>query len=89
MILIQFIIVKKHNVTEYFEYLNRQIKDPIVPISPLSIKWFEWTPRLEDKKTNEKMIKRLRRKIINGIDVYKKLEKNVIKEYEDHFNERL
>ena len=40
-ILIQFIIVKKHNVTEYFEYLNRQIKDPIVPIIPLSIKLFD------------------------------------------------
>ena len=41
MILIQFIIVKKHNVTENFEYLNRQIKDPIVPIIPLSIKLFD------------------------------------------------
>ena len=33
--------MKKHNVTEYFEYLIRQIKDPIVPIIPLSIKLFD------------------------------------------------
>ena len=36
MILIQFIIVKKHNVTECFEYLNRKIKDQIILGLPIS-----------------------------------------------------
>ena len=36
--LIQFIIVKKHNVIEYFEYLKRQIKAPEVPIIALKNK---------------------------------------------------
>ena len=35
---IQFMIVKKHNDSEYFEYLRRQIKAPIVPIIPLKNK---------------------------------------------------
>ena len=38
IIFIQFIIVKKHNDLEYFEYFNRQAKDPIVPIIPLNNK---------------------------------------------------
>ena len=38
IILIQFIIVRKHNVNEYFEYLKRHIKAPKVPIIPLKIK---------------------------------------------------
>ena len=36
--LIQFIIVKKHNVSEYFEYLKRQMRAPMVPIIPLKNK---------------------------------------------------
>ena len=36
--LIQFIIVKKHNDVEYFEYLKRQIIAPIIPIIPLKNK---------------------------------------------------
>ena len=35
--LIQFMIVKKDKVVEYFEYLKRQIPAPIVPIIPLKI----------------------------------------------------
>ncbi len=36
--LIQFMIVKKHNVIEYLEYFKRQMTAPIVPINPLKIK---------------------------------------------------
>ena len=39
--LIQFIIVKKHNDVEYFAYLKRQIRDPIIPIIPLKNKLFD------------------------------------------------
>ena len=37
-ILIQFITVKKVRFIEYFEYLNKQIKDPRAPMIPLKIK---------------------------------------------------
>ena len=40
-ILIQFIIVKKQRVVEYFEYLKKQMKAPIVPIIPLKYKLLE------------------------------------------------
>ena len=36
--LIQFMIVKKHNDVEYFVYLKRQISAPIIPIVPLKNK---------------------------------------------------
>ena len=35
---IQFIMVKKQRVSEYFEYLRRQIRAPIIPIIPLKYK---------------------------------------------------
>ena len=38
IILIQFMIVKKHNDVECFEYLKRQIRAPIIPITPLKNK---------------------------------------------------
>ena len=41
IIFIQFIIVKKHKFIEYFEYLKRQIKAPILPIIPLKYKLLE------------------------------------------------
>ena len=41
IIFIQFIIVKKHKFIEYFEYLKRQIKAPIVPKIPLKYKLLE------------------------------------------------
>ena len=38
IMLIQFMIVKKHNDVEYFAYLNRQMRDPLIPIIPLKNK---------------------------------------------------
>ena len=34
-------MVKKHNVVEYFVYLKRQIRAPIIPMVPLKIKFFD------------------------------------------------
>tara|TARA_Y100000766_G_C18809624_1_gene557349 strand:+ start:987 stop:1124 length:138 start_codon:yes stop_codon:yes gene_type:complete len=34
-------MVKKHNVFETFEYLRRQIRDPLIPIMPLKNKLLE------------------------------------------------
>ena len=50
--LIQFIIVKKVRLIEYFEYLIKQIKDPIVPIIPLNIKLLDnkWFAKPKTKK---------------------------------------
>ena len=38
---IQFIVVKKHMVVEYFEYFKKQMKAPIVLIIPLKYKLLE------------------------------------------------
>ncbi len=34
-------MVKKHKVVEYFVYLKRQIRAPIIPMIPLKIKFFD------------------------------------------------
>ena len=49
-------IVKKHNDVEYFAYLNRQMRDPLIPIIPLKNKLFDNKGLANPKTKNENEI---------------------------------